>query len=326
MRRRILIVVGIFLFVLIIPGIITISLYDGKDKKVESSEKNTDGLMIKVYDTEHNEIEEMNLEDYVVGVVAAEMPALYELEALKAQAVAARTYALRRMEDHKGEEQDITDDYTVDQAYLSKEELKEKWGDQFYIYYEKIEQSVQETQGEIMVYDQEPIEAVFHAISAGKTQSAKETWNHDVPYLMSVDSIYDEQSPDYMHQIEVSNEEFIDQLEGAVEDIQLSQENLAQQIQIYERGEAGYVKKVLVGNKILTGDQIREIFGLYSSNFTIVETEDHIIFTTKGYGHGAGMSQYGANSMAKKGESYDIILKHYYKGIQIIHENQLNRE
>lgn len=238
------------------------------------------------------------LEEYVVGVVAAEMPAAFPEEALKAQAVAARTYQVRQMQG-AGSAEVL---YDVGQAYITLEEQEKKWGKKYPQYAAKIRKAVRETAGEIMVYNGEPILAAFHAQSAGKTEDAVHVWNSEVPYLKSVDSGKDKNAPDNETEVVLSAEELAERLgEG--------------ELSICSHTEAGYVKEVQVGERIFSGREVREKLGLRSSCFSAEKTGDSYRFTVSGYGHGVGMSQYGASFLAEEGMTYREILRHYYQGI-----------
>ena len=248
-----------------------------------------------------------DFEAYIKGVVAAEMPALFETEALKAQAVSARTYAARKMYETNSN----TIPYDIGQAYITVEEMKQKWGEHFTQYYNKISNAVEQTKGEIMVYDNEPILAVFHSESAGKTEDAENVWEKQIPYLKSVDSSLDKNAPDFEKSISYTYDELTKRFSNTYKDFSLDNN----QIKILSHTPAGYVKQIQIGNKTVTGRQVREILNLRSSNFTVDIQNNTIVFTTKGYGHGAGMSQYGAEFMAKEGKTYHEILQHYYTGI-----------
>ena len=258
-----------------------------------------------------------DFESYITGVVAAEMPALYENEALKAQAVAARTYAKRRMEAGNSLDTMIENG---GQAYNSVDDMREKWGNNFDEYYNKIKSAVDDTEGEIMIYDGEPILAVFHAISGGKTESAANIWSQDEPYLKSVDSSMDETSDEYIQEETIPVNTVISKLQAAKPSMAVSSGSLEGQMQIIERTEAGYVKEIQIGNAVFTGREVRERLGHRSSDFTVRQEGENMIFTTKGYGHGAGMSQYGANELAKEGMDYHEILEYYYTGISFLKE------
>lgn len=245
------------------------------------------------------------MEEYVIGVVGGEMPALFEMEALKAQAVAARTYQIYQMQEQHSDE--IL--YDASQAYLTKDALMEKWGADFDVYYSRIAEAVLATEGEIMVYDGEPILAVFHAQSGGMTEESSLVWGGNLPYLQSVSSIWDEDTTGYETTVFFTEIELQQRLEGILE----PSECLS--FLVKSRSEAGYVLEVFVGGNLVSGQELREILGLRSTNFIITPVENGFYFTTYGYGHGCGMSQQGANEMAKKGESYKEILSHYYQEI-----------
>ena len=241
------------------------------------------------------------LEEYVAGVVAAEMPAAFPEEALKAQAVAARTYQVRQMQA-AGSSAVL---YDVGQACLSEAAQKEKWGESYALYAGKIRSAVCATAGEIMTYDGEPILAAFHAQSGGKTEDAENVWNAEVPYLKSVDSKEDRQAPNNETTVTIAAKTLADKL-GVAKDAAVS---------VKKRTEAGYVAEVQAGDKTFSGREIREKLGLRSANFTIAKNGDGYLFTVHGYGHGAGMSQYGASFLAEQGKDYHEILRHYYTDI-----------
>ena len=241
---------------------------------------------------------ETELEEYVAGVVAAEMPAAFPEEALKAQAVAARTYQLRQMQA-AGSDAVL---YDVGQAYLSVEEQKEKWGENYGFYAAKIRRAVRETAGEILVYEGEPILAAFHAQSGGRTEDAAHVWAEALPYLKSVDSSGDKMAPGHETEAVFSAAEVAETLGSA-------------DLTILRRTEAGYVAEVQAGENLLSGRQVREALGLRSANFTIEKEGGTLRFTTYGYGHGAGMSQYGAAFLAEEGKDYREILAHYYTDV-----------
>ncbi len=251
-------------------------------------------------------------EEYITGVVAAEMPALYELEALKAQAVAARTYAVRNMQNGNTLEEMVKNG---GQAYNSIDEMKEKWRGNFDTYYSRIKSAVEDTRGEIMVYNGEPILAAFHAISSGKTETAENVWETEEPYLKSVESPMDTTADGFTCQTVMTEEEVISKLQAKKPELSVAKGGFASQTQVIKRSKAGYIQEIQIGNVVFTGREVREILGLRSSDFTITQKGNEVIFTTRGYGHGAGMSQYGANCLAKEGKNYKEILEYYYTGI-----------
>ncbi|WP_231597571.1 stage II sporulation protein D [Bacillus sp. SA1-12] len=238
------------------------------------------------------------------------MPASYEVEALKAQAISARTYLFRfLMTDKEGQVpqgSDITDS-TNHQVYKSQDELKEMWkNDDYERYIKKISQAVTETEGLIMTYNGKLIDASFFAISNGYTENSEDYWNASLPYLRSVPSPWDKNSPDFIETKEVSSKEFQAKL-GV---------KLTSDISV-QRTSTNRVSSITINGKEFTGEIFKKDLGLRSTDFSFKIIGDTIQFTTKGYGHGVGMSQYGANSMAKEGKTYKEILEYYYKGIKI---------
>lgn len=259
------------------------------------------------------------LSQYLAGVVAAEMPAQFEEEALKAQAVAARTYTMKRYEDNP----DIVFTSTI-QSYYSQSDLEALWGvDNYPLNYSKIKKAVEDTDEEIIAYNNELIDAVFHSTSIGMTRSALDVWGQDIPYLQEAESLEDINAPTYLHQYEFDFTEFKDTAYNYDSEIALTDE-LSNDLQVIERNSEGYVIQIQVGNKIYSGEDFRKIFGLASSNFTITFEEQQVKILCRGYGHGVGLSQYGAEAMAKAGSTYDKILTHYYKDVILTQLNNIN--
>lgn len=242
-----------------------------------------------------------NMEDYIVGVVAGEMPADFHMEALKAQAVAARTYALRQ-KNNGGR---------IWQEYLSIEQMRERWGDSFNLNYKKICDAVFSTEGIIIVYDNQPALAVFCSASGGMTEASKNVWGGDLPYLKSVISDGDITEQQFIEKISVDKERFGDIFGINPEDTQ-------KVFSIKKRTDAGYVEAVEIAGRKYTGMEIRNILGLRSAYFDVAFDKNNVVFSTRGFGHGVGMSQYGAEYMAKTGSTYFDILKHYYSGVEIM--------
>lgn len=239
-----------------------------------------------------------NLEDYIIGVVAAEMPASYNSEALMAQAIAARTYALRELE--KNPSVPLT---SIGQAYISQDTMRERWGESYRELYEKVRAAVSSTEGMIITYDNEPILAAFCASSGGVTEKSENVWGSALPYLTAVDSHWDS-AADGFTQTKAYTEGELDSLLGGVPEIQA-------------KSQSGYVLSARVGGKVLTGMQIRQKLSLKSAAFDVKHADGKIYITTRGYGHGVGMSQTGANGMAEEGNSCRQILAHYYPGTEI---------
>ena len=259
--------------------------------------------------------EEQELEEYLVGVVAAEMPASFEMEALKAQAVAARTYAVYQMDTQGISLSQVQE--AGGQAYISEDQRRERWQEKFEQYEKKIRTAVESTAGEILVYDQEPILAAFHAISAGATEDAENLWSgEDLPYLQSVPSPMDTTSTEYVYTVSLTEEETAALLQQADPELILAEGSLIDQMQVLSRSDAGYIEQMQIGNRTYTGAQVRTALGLRSADFTITYKNGMFTITTYGYGHGGGMSQYGANALALDGMTYQDILAYYYTDIQ----------
>lgn len=293
------------LLIILIPYII-VSLFIAKEEiNFYFVSNNT----IRVKRESKNVIEEVPFEEYIVGVLAAEMPVSFEIEALKAQAVAARTYALKKMLNNKNNDYDIVDT-VANQVYYDNTELKNKWKDTYSEKINKIKQVVIDTKGEYMVYNNEIIDAFFFSTSVGKTENSEEVFTAKLPYLRSVDSNWDEQvSPVFNDQEIFTLKEFYNLL-----DIKYSNDL---KIEIIKTTSTGRIKKIKINNTEMTGSEVYQKLGLRSTFFEIVKNKDIVTVKTKGYGHGVGMSQYGANGMAKQGYTYEKILKHYYQGIEI---------
>lgn len=310
--------------VIIVPALVVRLDVGGPAQQREAKVHKGEDVPIHLYIPELDKIVEMNLEDYVKGVVAAEMPAEFELEALKAQAVAARTYAVKNMvtfggpglAEHPGA--DVSADYRQSQAWLSEAQLKAKWGPfNYQNYWPKICKAVDETRGQIITYNGEPINAVFHSTSGERTASAKEVWGFDYPYLQSVACWWDKSSPRYSETKEFALIEIEKQLGTDTGVMAAAQNGNGTVAGIVDLTASGRVDKIRIGSKTLTGLAVREKLGLRSANFTVEHKGDKLIFKTTGYGHGVGMCQYGANGMAKEGRNYQDILTYYYTGVAL---------
>lgn len=315
-------ILGIYLFLVLIFGIFG---FFGKSYIIENpldetvtDEKSESDSAVEIRLKRDKGIENMTLNTYLYGVVAAEMPASFEIEALKAQAVAARTYTISKMNknipEHDGAH--VCDKINHCKAYISEEELKEKYGENWIKeYYPKIKNAVSETDGIIATYSGEPITAVFHSTSSGMTENSKDVWSGDVPYLVSVVSEGEEESPRYADSITFSKEDFIKKISESGKNPVFS-ENTAEWIGEITKNESGSVNTIKIGGVSFKGTEVRELLGIRSTNFEIIPG-DTIRINTKGNGHGVGMSQYGANYMAKHGYTYEQILKKYYTGITV---------
>lgn len=249
----------------------------------------------------NGEVINLSMTDYLIGVVGSEMPAEFNLEALKAGAIAARTYALKKIEDGGR----LTDTVST-QAFSDNSQLRQKWGSSFDKYYTKIKQAVEATDNLVIKYQGKLISALYFSTSNGYTESAKEVFGYDIPYLQSVESSVDLETTPYLRTIEKSELEVLNIL-GVT--------NL--NIEVLSRTSSGRIKEIKIDNKIYSGVELRNILGLRSTDFEINIDNGIVKITTKGYGHGVGMSQYGANKLANQGYNYQDILKHYYTNVQI---------
>jgi len=293
----------IFSLIILIPYII-VSLFINIETKKFYFIKD-----VNVRIKRNENIVEVPLEEYIIGVVSAEMPASFEVEALKAQAVAARSYVLTKMEQNKDLEYDVVDTVSH-QVYLNEEELKNKWQNKYDEYSNKIKEAVLDTKGEILTYDGEVIEAFFFSTSSGYTENCEEVFMEALPYLRSVDSHYDQISPAYNSNVTMSLSDFYTNL-GLSYNEELN-------IEVISTTSTGRIRKIKINGTVFTGNQMTAKLKLKSTFFNIEKNGNNITINTKGYGHGVGMSQYGANGMAQVGYTYDSILKHYYSGVEII--------
>jgi len=261
---------------------------------------------------------ELTMDAYLWGVVAAEMPATFEPEALKAQACAARTYTVARQEgsSSKHPEADICTDSSCCQAYVEREAAEARWGLSVGEYAAKVEQAVSGTDGLGILYGGEPIQALFFSSASGKTVDAVEVWGNAVDYLKSVDSPEGEEVPNYRTQVVLSAQQVKERVLAAYPGADLTGDP-AGWFGAGIRNEGGTVSSILVGGVTLTGGQVRGLFSLRSAAFTVAWDGSDFTFSVTGYGHGVGMSQYGANAMAKEGKKFQDILTWYYTGAQV---------
>lgn len=253
------------------------------------------------------------MSDYLPGVIAAEMPASFSEEALKAQAVAARTYILycTKHVNPKHPQANICTEAGCCLAYSDETKLRGTWGDKYDTNIAIIKKAVSDTDGQVLTFDEEPILASFHSSSAGKTESGSELWGN-VPYLVSVESPETGNDvPDYVTTVEVSKENFKETVSAYKNEAAFS-DKPEKWLTNTDLDDSGRVRSVTVGGVKLTGSEMRKLFSLRSTAFTLVYKNNMFLFTVTGYGHGLGMSQYGANVMAKNGFDYEEILSHYY--------------
>ena len=308
---------AILIIILLLPYVFTV-LFQGnmpetKLKKANLGEE-TCGKWIEL--KQSGQKEKVDVEEYLIGMVAATVPIEYADEALKAQAVIARTHIMQTMNGA-----DIIDADELNQDYKSMEELQNTWGYAvFQENYERLKKVVSSTHGQVLMYNKQIIYAPFHAVSAGYTRSGNEIAKKEVyPYLQSVKSAKDVESQDFLNVKYVEKSVFAQKLADYEAKIQVSEEAILSGMSIMREEPADYVQYLHFEefNLDLTGEEVREIFGLNSSCFTMDEFEGKVRFITKGLGHGIGLSQYGANQMAAEEKTYQEILKYYYSDTEI---------
>ena len=350
MRKILIYFAGFLMLFFIIPAICTVtpaketmqevgaSTDEGAQTKVDGEQQENEQTTkeeqydyqkyrtIKLLHTSTNEVEELNIDEYLYGVVASEMPASFEIEALKAQAVVARTYTIYQIINNssKHENADMCDDFGCCQAWISKEERMSKWeAEQAENYWNKIVEAVDSTKGKIIAFNGQPINAFFHANSGGVTESSLNIWGGiDYPYLKSVETAGEEGYTQYASEVILTKKELLDKLQAEHADCTIDFA-VQDSINILEYTTSGRVKTIKFGNKEIAGTEARTLLGLKSTNFTFKIEGDNITFTVKGYGHGVGMSQTGADSLAKSGSNYEAIVKHFYTNVEIIEVNSL---
>ena len=287
------------------------------EKDGEEAAAGADASMVLTVAMGDGSLEEMTLGQYLYGVVAAEMPASFEEQALRAQTVAARTYTLWKAE-HSSQahpEADVCTDFACCQAYTDPEAAAESWGDQAQTYEAKLRQAVADTDGMVLTWQGQLIQAVFHSSSAGSTRDAVEVWGASVPYLVAVDSPEGEEVPNYRTTVTFTPEELSQALAGQGADLTGDPAGWLGEAALESSGSVATLE---VGGAAIEGNTLRTLLGLRSAHFTAAWDGEAFVFSVTGYGHGVGMSQYGANAMAKEGSTWQEILTHYYTGVEIV--------
>lgn len=297
----------IFILLLIFIPFFIVIIYNRNYKEIELNYIDT--VYIRVKRLKKDTIEKIPLEEYIVGVLAGEMPINFELESLKAQAVASRSYALKRMDYNKDKEYDVVDSI-MNQVYLDEEYLKEAWGNSYVKNINKLRKAVNETLDEYLEYDDTIVDALFFSTSNGYTENSDNVFDFECEYLKSVESPWDKTvSSAYLTTKTISLKDFYEKLSLTY--------NKNLNIEIIERSTTGRILLLKINNVEFEGTEVYNLLSLRSTDFEIELKGDYLEITTKGYGHGVGMSQYGALGMAKEGYTYDEILKHYYKNVEI---------
>lgn len=316
-------------FIPILFGFLSSSSMAENNNKVEKV-KNTklvDVVNLKeveVYISKENKVEKVPLEEYVLSVVSSEMPATFHEEALKAQSILARTFVINKLITgcNNIKEGNICDT-THCQAYLNINEKKKAWGKDGDEYLKKLKKVVKETEGKVLSYNDQLVKyPQYFSTSSGNTEDAVAVFSEDVPYLKSVESPGEEISPKYESEISISISDFKSKIKKSIPNSDL-RNNITEEVKILNRNTGGTVDDIKIGDTTIKGKEFRKIFGLNSANFTLEVLEDKINIKCLGYGHGVGMSQWGANVMAKEGSKYDEILEHYFKGSKIEESNEV---
>ena len=298
-------VILITIILIILPFVI-VQIFNQVEEKETHFEKNQ---IVRVKREKKNVIEKIPLENYVMGVLSGEMPTTFPMEALKAQAVAARTYVLRKIEYAKNQEYDVVDT-VANQVYYSNGELKERWKKEYNEKINLIQKAVLETKGEYLTYQGQIVNAFFFSTSTGYTENCEEVFQENLPYLRSVKSDWEKDiSPVFEDSKTFTIQEFYEKLNLD------SNSNFS--IQVTKTTSTGRVKEIQINGKLFLASDVTKALGLRSSFFEITKNDNQIIIHTKGFGHGVGMSQYGAYGMAKNGSNYQEILKYYYQGVDI---------
>lgn len=311
MKKQIEIMIIFGIFLMLIPCISFISKNENRIGK--NSESNT----VKILFTKKDKVEEISLEDYMIGSVLAQMPADFEEEALKSQAVLTHTYILRRQiteqsnPDKKLKGADISDDSSLYQNYFTEEQAKKFYGDDYEKTYKKVSDAVNSVKNKILTYENEPIIVAFHAISSGSTESAENMWGEKIPYLISVNSSWDTKNDGFEKTTDFTADELSARLSSVFPELK-SSELKENSIKIEKSSDCGSVLSLKIDNQTLSGIEFSNALSLPSPCFTLKFKDNSYTIKTKGYGHLVGMSQYGANYMAKDGKNYDEILAHYF--------------
>lgn len=301
MKNKILLIVVVILSIVAISSSKKETAYFNNEKKDDYTEVKNEKIKLAIKDTSTGNITNIDLEEYVIGVIAGEMPASFEIEALKAQAIASRTYAIYKMKSSKGTYDLVTD--KSNQVYITKDVMQENWQSNYEYYYNKIKRAVDETKGLVMTYNGDVILSMYFAKSNGKTENSSYVFGSNKEYLQSVES----PESNITSNVNINKEEFCNKLNIDCKSIIIKDIN---------KTSSGRVNTININGREFKGTEIRSLLGLRSTDFTI-NINDTINITMNGYGHGVGMSQYGANEYAKSGKSYEEILKHYYQNINI---------
>jgi stage II sporulation protein D len=315
MKKILLKTLIVSIMVLLLPFVLTLLFAKSKDSP------SLEAMDLTIYYEVNGTKQELSFDNYLIGVIAANMPAAYEMESLKAQAVIARTYALYNMNLLSKNDSGKTS-FTTSQlglSYIGLDSLEQLWGTSEYnTYFSKIENAVFATKDKVLVFQDELILPVFFDTGTGLTRNASEAWGVDIPYLISVSSKQDVTSTNYLRIEEFEVADLIQTLSNYYTELDLSEKDFFDEVKITSRDSADYVLKIDLGNKTVSGEEFAKVLGLASSHFYIEEYEGKARIICNGAGHGVGLSQYGANAMAEEGSDYVDLLKYYYTGVSIV--------
>ncbi|MDO5125828.1 MAG: stage II sporulation protein D [Ruminococcus sp.] len=278
-----------------------------------------DSATVKILFTEQNRVEEIPLEDYLVGAVLAQMPAEFDIEALKAQTVLAHTYILSRQLSEEASPTKalngaaISDDSSLYQSYFTSKQAEKLYGDGYSKALSKVKKAVDSVKNKVLTYENEPIVVSFHAISSGKTESAKDMWGTEIPYLKSVDSKWDSKTANFEKSTVITLKELSEHFPQAGDIDENS-------LEIVKKTTNGTILSIKINDLTMTGTEFANALSLPSPCFTLNFEDDSCIIKSKGLGHLVGMSQYGADYLSKQGKSYQEILEHYFPKTQLSNE------
>lgn len=320
MKKILFYLVFIVVLIIVMPMIFTnrFKTEEVISEKIEEKFDYGKYNIIRLFHTETGEVEELDLDTYLYGVVSSEMPASFEMEALKAQSIVARTYTVYQIKNGgKHENADLCDSALCCQAWITKENRMARWEENLREeYWNKIVKAVNETKGKFILYNGEPINALFHSNSGGTTELSVNVWGGDFPYFQTVETSGEDAYTSFTSGMEVSKDELVKiMLEKYSNfEIDFSKEDC---IKIIERTDSGRVKKMQIGNTKISGTEARTLFKLKSAKFDFEMDENSVKFSVLGYGHGVGLSQCGSDALAKQGKNCDEIIKFYYKDVEI---------
>lgn len=324
MRKTLLAFIGFMLVVTIVVPTVIVRGCNVAAPPPAAAGSAPSGLTIRVFSVTDNKTIEMDLETYVKGVVAAEMPAGFQPAALQAQALVARTFAVRRMRIFGGSgcslhpDADVCTDPTHDQGWQSESQLRKTWGIfNYYRYWSKISSAVQATAGKIITYDGTPIDPAYHSTCGGHTENSEDVWTNAVPYLRGVACTTDTDSPRYKEELDFTMTQLEQAVGAGAGTLAVLKGANSKVVDVLSTTPNGRIKEVRVGDKTMTGAELRTALSLRSTKLTLTWNGDELHIVSQGYGHGVGLCQYGANGLAKLGRTCDEIIKYYYTGVEI---------